>query len=564
MLQELSIKNFAIIDDLKINLSEGLTIISGETGAGKSIIINAVNLLLGSRATARLIRTGADSAELEAFFRIDKNSPLASTLDHHGFDPSEGLIIRRIITLNDRHKVYINGRMATIGLLTSITENLASISGQHAHQGLLKEEQHLLILDRFGGLIQLRNKVSACYHAIIPLIEDLTRIEASIRERQERRELLEFQQKEILDAALFPGEDIELEREKKRLKHAETLYQTVYDTIQTLYADQGAVVERLSGVNKSLEKACLMDPDLSGHSAGINEAALQLEDISTELGAYLSTVIVDEQRLETIEERLDLLNRLKRKYGGSTESILAHLETVDEAITGIENLSEKMTETESKLSEFHKKIQRLAGKLSEKRQQAALKLSIKVEKELTSLKMPGTRFEVSLLGLPETDRGTSWLESGGKPIQATGMDQATFMIAPNVGEALKPLTAIASGGELSRVILALKAILAETDSVETVVFDEVDAGIGGGVAEVVGRKLASLARHHQIICITHIAQIAKFAHYHLSISKSVFNGRTRTSITVLDKNNRLTEIARMLGGEKITPATLNHARELIG
>ena len=245
MLQELSIKNFAIIDDLKIDLSRGLTILSGETGAGKSIIINAVNLILGSRATARLIRTGADFAEVEAFFLIDGTSELADTMSRHGFDSGEGLIIRRIITQNDRHKVYINGRMATIGLLTSITENLASISGQHAHQGLLKEEQHLMILDRFGGLMDLRNEVSTCYHALIPLVESLARMQARTKHRQETIDLLEFQQKEIMAAEISPGEDLELEQEKKRLKHAEALYQTVYETTQTLYADQGAVVERL-------------------------------------------------------------------------------------------------------------------------------------------------------------------------------------------------------------------------------------------------------------------------------------------------------------------------------
>ena len=563
MLKELSIRNFAIIDDLQIDFSSGFTILSGETGAGKSIILNAVNLLLGSRVSAELVRTGAKTAELEALFQISASSNVARVMSTNGYDPAEGLLIRRLISRSDNHRVYINGRLATLGLLTAITENLASISGQHAHQGLLKEDQHLLILDQFGGLMKQRRQVYDLYHQILPLIEERNRLEA-IRKRQgEHRELLEFQKTEITAAGLTPGEDEALEQERLRLKNAEALYQTVYSSIEELYGASGSVIERLLEVKKNLTAAGQIDSQLKSTAESLASASYQIEDLTEDLRAHLNVVQMDDHRLEAVEERLDTLNKLKRKYGGSLDAVCSQLETIEDELSKVENISNQIQEIESQLGNLHDQLTRLVLGLSQKRAKTSKRLASKVVQELGSLKMPQTEFQPVVQPMAADKKTSAYLAAQEYAISETGIDRATFMIAPNPGEELKPLASIASGGELSRVVLALKAILADTDAVETIVFDEVDAGIGGGTAEVVGRKLSELARHHQVICITHLPQIAKFGEHHFSIAKHVSNGRTLTTIQPLGKKDRTKEIARMLGGEEITQTTLDHARELL-
>jgi len=563
MLKELSIRNFAIIDDLQIGFSLGLTILSGETGAGKSIILNAVNLLLGSRASADLVRTGAESAELEALFEIADSRRIAKIMSAHGYEPSEGLLIRRIISRHDTNKVYINGRMATIQLLNTITENLASISGQHAHQLLLKEEQHLFILDQYGGLIPLRETVSICFKKMLPQLEKLRELK-TIKERQtEHMELLEFQKKEITTTNPVAGEDQDIEQQRMRLKNAAELYQTVYNSIESLYSAPGSVMEKLVAVEKDLDKISRIDAQLNSKTQSLQNTAYQIEDLIEELRSYLNSIQIDEKQLEAVEERLDSLNKLKRKYGGSLDAVFEKLKSIEQELCGIENIAEKIAEAETHIDQLHAELKDLALKLSHKRKKAADSFAKKVITKLATLKMSKTNFFVAVEATAADEKTDPHLTAESHIITESGIDRATFLIAPNVGEALKPLASIASGGELSRVILALKALLAKTDSVETVVFDEVDAGIGGGVAEVVGKKLADLADRHQVICITHLPQIAKFADQHYRISKQVSAGRTRTSINLLDSEDRYQEIARMLDGEKITQTTLAHAREIL-
>jgi DNA repair protein RecN (Recombination protein N) len=563
MLKELSIRNFAIIDDLRISFSDGLTILSGETGAGKSIILNAVNLLLGSRASADLVRAGAKSAELEALFHISPDSPMALSMSEQGYDAQEGLLIRRVVSRSDSNRVYINGRLATIGILNAVTENLASISGQHAHQGLLKEDQHLFIIDQFGGLMPQRQAVFGRYQQLLPMIDELGELK-NIRQRQaDHLELLRFQKDEISAADIVSGEDVELEQERLRLKNAEMLYQIVHGSIEALYGASGSVVERLSAVRKDLERAGRIEPRLTATAENLAESAYRIEDLIEQLRSYLKLIQMDDQRLEAVEDRLDRLNKLKRKYGGSLAAVLSQLEAIEAQLSDVENIGEKIAATERKISDLHHRSAEASLQLSRQRKKAAADLAAEVSRELASLKMDQTVFEVSVQPIPWNEKSDPHLKVENQSLTETGIDRAVFMIAPNVGEELKPLASIASGGELSRVILALKAILAETDSVETVIFDEVDAGIGGGTAEVVGRKLAELGKHHQVICITHLPQIAKFGRHHFNISKHVADGRTRTVIKQLSRKDRHQEIARMLGGEEITQATLNHARELL-
>ena len=481
----------------------------------------------------------------------------------HGYEPSEGLLVRRIISRHDANRVYINGRIATIQLLNTITENLASISGQHAHQLLLKEEQHLFILDQYSGLMPLREAVSICFKKMLPRLEKLKELK-TIKERQaEHIELLEFQKKEITAANPVPREDQDLEQERVRLKNAEELYQTVYSSIESLYSAPGSVMEKLVAVKKDLAKISLIDKQLNSNTQSLQDTAYQIEDLIEGLRSYLNSIEMDEKQLEAVEERLDCLNRLKRKYGGSLDAVFEKLKSIELDLCGIENIVEKIKEAETHIDQLHTELKDLALKLSRKRKKAADRFAKRVMGQLATLKMSKTSFRVTVQATPADEKTDPHLTVASHMASETGIDQASFLMAPNVGEALKPLAGIASGGELSRVILALKALLAKTDSVETVVFDEVDAGIGGGVAEVVGKKLADLARHHQVICITHLPQIAKFGDQHFRISKQVSAGRTRTSINLLNAEDRYQEIARMLGGEKITQTTLAHARELL-
>lgn len=563
MLQELFIRNFAIIDDLSVSFLPGLTVLTGETGTGKSIIINAVNLLLGSRANPKLIRDGADTAELEARFLVMENGPIARLMSEYAIDPSEGLLIRRIISRSDGNRIFINGRQATIQMLVRLTENLACISGQHAHQKLLKEDEHLLILDQYAGLVSLRNGLSECYRKVVPLIDSLRQLKEKKKQAAGHMELLELQMREISDANPIPNEDRSLEQERTRLKNAVMLVHTVHDGLNLLHAAPGAASEHLSTVRKAMENAARLDPDLSEPEKLLGEILFQLEDVIRFLQDYLDRAGLDEGRMEHVEARLDTLHKLKRKYGGSLEAVIDHLNTINRDLQSMDDLDNQIEALRKQLSDDHDRLTHMARTLSQKRSAAAKTFLQKIEKELSVLGMPGARFDILLEDKPAKPESEPYLSIDNKCLHETGIDQARFMISPNAGEAPKPLSAIASGGELSRVVLVLKAILADSDSVESIVFDEVDAGIGGGVAEMVGKKLSMLARNHQVICITHLPQIAKFGTHHFKISKHVVNERTRTDITPVKNEDRIQELARMLGGETITEATMNHARELL-
>ncbi|OQX62792.1 MAG: DNA repair protein RecN [Desulfococcus sp. 4484_241] len=562
MIQEIAIKNFAIIDDLRIRFDKGLTILSGETGAGKSIIINAVNLLLGSRASATLIRTGEKSAEVEAVFLVGQNTQPASRLKHHGYEPDEQIVVKRIISSTNHNRIYINGSLATMQVLADITGNLASISGQHAHQQLLNEDIHLLLLDAFAGLSGLREKVASSFNKLLPMLHQRRQLLELQADHARRRELLEFQRDEIEKARVAEGEDEKLERERKRLKNARELYALVYESVETLYDANGSIIEQFAAIRGNLEKALNIDDTLGKQLNTISEMEAGAADLAGELRGFLSGLELDETSLEQVEERLDTLTRLKKKYGSTLADVISRLEKIKQELAGLENLSEQIDDLEKKISKKRDELSRVAVELSGKRQKAGVSFARSMEKELSELKMEGTKFDVVFSHTPAGENTNPYLVADGKVITESGIDKISFHMTPNVGEEPKPLASIASGGELSRVVLAIKALLAGKESVETLIFDEVDAGIGGETAEVVGRKLAALSRFHQTICITHLPQIAKFDH-HYRIEKHVESGRTTTKITRLDEENRVLEIARMTGGKKITEKTLAHAREML-
>jgi len=576
MLSELAIKNFAIIDDLKISFSRGLSVLTGETGAGKSIIIEAVNLLLGGRASADLVRTGEKSAQLEAFFDIPLECPAAAIMETQGLDPSEGLIIRRVINANGRHRIFINSTQSTIQLLKQVTANLASISSQHAHQGLLSEDNHLDILDHFAGTWPLRNRVKAICHELIPLVREVEQLKATVAKLTEDNQLLKFQMDEIDQANLLPNEDTLLETRKKRLKSGSEIFSCLKNGMNDIYTGENTILERLNLIKTGLDKYAPLDPTVDQVAEKLSRTMLELEDITDEMRQISTGIDLDPATLEETEERLDLIQKLKRKYSQtSLEDLFAFHESLKDKISGSKNMAEQIEAMERQSLELSHTLGKMALELSGKRKRSAKKLATLAENELKTLEMDQIRFTIAVTHSPcargkaqeelfPENRQKDLLSVNGLKITDTGMDKVSFLLAPNPGENPRPLARIASGGELSRVVLALKAILSEADDLGTLVFDEVDSGIGGKTSDKVGIKLKALSEKYQVICITHLAQIAKYGNAHYKIEKQVVNHRTATVITPLThKEERVHEIARMMGGTTITKATLEHAKELL-
>ena len=568
MLNRLSIKNFAIIDDIQISFKDGFSVLTGETGAGKSIILEAVNLLLGSRASADLVRSNCASAELEAFFEIDENSHADKVLKTQGIENAEGLIIRRIITASGRSRVFINSRQSTVELLKQVTYNLAGISSQHAHQGLLKEENHLDILDEFAGTFNLKNEVTTLYNKIIPLKKQIIELTQTLEKQKKEQDFLQFQIDEINDAAILPNEDEELEKKQYSLLNASKTFETINAGIHEIHDKERSIIERLSFLKNNLERAGSTEEELDKITQQLSSTLFDLQDIAQGLRDFSSSIDLDPASLEQTDQRLDLISRLKRKYGGSLEALFDEYEAMQNMLLSSVQMETQIKSFENDIQKFLTQLQQKAEKLSNLRKIAGEKLSALARKELSALEMGKAKFEVAFGFQIVNDSGSAASNDittlDQKKIGPDGVDKVSFLLSPNPGEDLKPLVKIASGGELSRIVLALKAVLSKNNSLETLVFDEVDAGIGGATSEKVGFKLQQLSQRHQVICITHLAQIAKYAANQFRISKEVIKDRTFTNIIPLGTHNkRVEEIARMIGGKDITETTLNHARELL-
>ncbi|MCP3874834.1 MAG: DNA repair protein RecN [Desulfobacteraceae bacterium] len=563
MLSELAIKNFAIIDDIRISFKDGFSVLTGETGAGKSIIIQAVNLLLGSRASADLVRAGCDTAELEAFFDINENSTTALILKEQGLDGSDGLIIRRIVSSAGKSRVFINSRQSTLDLLKQVTQNLAGISSQHAHQGLLKEDNHLGILDEFAGTNDLKDEVNHLYQTIIPLKRKIKELIQSCEQKKKEQDFLEFQITEISEADILLNEDKDLEKKRKSLVNASKIFESVNRFIHDIHDREGSFVERLSFFRNDMEKLSTADDQLGKIAQQLSGTIFDLQDIAGELRDYSSTIDLDPASLEMTDQRLDLISKLKRKYGPSLDAVFTEYESMQQKISQTIEIEKQIKNYEKDIHVFLKEIDQKATDLSEKRKSASNTLSELAKKELKALEMGKAKFEVSFSSQMTKD-SEDISTTGGEKIGPNGKDKVSFLLSPNPGEALKPLVKIVSGGELSRIVLALKAVLSNTQSLETLIFDEVDAGIGGATSEKVGLKLKQLSQKNQVICITHLAQIAKYATHQFRISKEVIDERTCTGIVPLaGEDQRIEELARMIGGTNISETTLTHARELL-
>jgi len=562
MLVQLSISNLAIISHLEAAFRPGLNILSGETGAGKSIIINAVNLILGGRASAELIRTGADEARVEALFVLPGNAPIRSVFDEMGFPFQQEIVIRRIISREGRSRITINDSLATLGSLSRLGQMLISISGQHEHQLLLRPENHLYLLDEFGGLTGERLELNGLFERYLRLKEECRQLEKEIREREERSELSRFQMEEIDRAELKPREDILLEEERKRLRNSDLLAGIVKEAYHVLYEMDGAAVSNVGACLRKMEKGTDLDEGIRSIWENLSSIKVDLEEVAYSLREMQERQPDDPYRLEMVDERLQLLNRLKRKYGSSLEEVLAFRSRLSGTIGDLDQKKESLSVAFHSVEGMEKEIFGRAVELSEKRKKAAKSLEKAAMDELGLLAMGGTRFAVRF-SMMDAEAPSNPSSSPMKTIKADGLDRVEFMLSTNVGEDLKPLSKIASGGELSRIMLALKTILAGKGSVETVIFDEVDSGIGGATAELVGEKLRCLAAYHQILCITHLPQIACKGETHFLVTKEVANKRTATVIARLTPEARVKEVARLLAGKTVSESALAHAREIL-
>jgi len=556
MLKELGITNFAIIDRLNLAFHDGLNVISGETGAGKSILIGAIGLLLGERASSDLIRSDEDAAVVEAAFDIGPHKLLKAKLHGMGFRPGRELVVKRVVSRSGKNRVYIDGNLATVAMLGEISEALVNICSQHEHQVLLDPESHIDILDEFGSLGPQRSAFTTLYEEHQGLKARLDELAAKNRSRAEREEFLRFQVSEIEKAALKPGEDVSLQEEKKILSNAAKLTELARESHEILYGQEESVLGKMSRVTGLIREIRRIDPNVNVSDEEVKSVAIQLEDAARVLRDYLNKISSDPARLEEIDDRLDVIGRLKKKYGGSLESIMKTGTTLKAELEGLSSAAEDLESLGRELKVKKASLQELGGNLTVERRRVASSMEKAIEAEIHDLHMEKARFKVSFKEPQLDDENTPLFHS-------RGVDHLEFYLSTNVGEQLKPLNRIASGGELSRIVLAMKKVLARAGSVGTVVFDEVDSGIGGATAEIVGRKLRDIARNHQVICITHLPQIASFGATHYQVVKSVTDGRTRTEVRTLAEDERLEEITRMLGGVEITDKTRAAAKEML-
>jgi len=564
LLSYLSISNFALIDHLELDLSPGFNALTGETGAGKSIIVDAMSTLLGGRADSDLIRTGTSQALIEGVFTLPgelQQEFLFPLLEEYGIKGERDLILSRELNRQGRHICRINGRIATLRLLREVGQRLIDIHNQGEHLSLLRVREHLEFLDRFGGLTDLQGRVEAKVKALYRVRRELERLVADERELARRIDLLQYQVREIRAARLEPGEEEELGREHTLLANAEQLITQINAAYEALYEgreDQEAALDLLGEARRILTSLEEIDPQLQERRKTIEEASAQLGELAHSLRSYRDAIDHSPQRLAQVEERLGLIYNLKRKYGDSIQEILAFGERAAQELERIVHSEERIEELRSAEEELLAEIGSLVGQLSLARREAAQGLSEAVEGQLRDLQMEKARFAVAL----ERTEDPEGVEVDGQrfAFDITGIDRVEFVISPNPGEPLKPLSKIASGGETCRFMLALKSVLSTVDETPTLIFDEIDAGLGGRGGDIIGHKLWGLTADHQVLCVTHLPQIASFGDAHFKVVKEQVGKRTVTRAQLLDEPGRLEELAQMLG--QVTESIQMSAQEI--
>ena len=565
MLLELSIDNFAIIDHLHVRFSSGLTVLTGETGAGKSIIIDALQIALGMRAAGDLVRGDARLAAVEALFEWpegDESDPLNAILSDAGIEEDSCLILRREISPSGRSTARVNGHAVPLSVLSAIGDLLVDIHGQSEHLSILRRDRQLDVLDAYGRLKPLRLQVTEAVKEYAGLQRSLEELSSSQRDAEQRLDLLRFQVDEIQSASLRPEEEEELQTERNLLVNAERLTQLSGAVCESLQGEAGAALDAIHRGMTSLRELVAIDPALSSLHDRLETAQYEVQDIAQEMRQYRDRVEYDPQRLDGIEDRLDHLNRLKRKYGASLPEVIAFGERARAEMEAVENLDERLASLTVQVGQAESRAAALAEDLSLARRQAAVALAQAMRDALGGLGLRSADFQVEVTQTPSPD-GLPLSASGERyAYSQSGIDRVSFVVSFNPGEPLRPLDKVASGGETSRFLLALKSVLAEADGTPTLIFDEVDVGVGARAGMAVGERMRRLSQEHQVISITHLPQIAALADHHLSVTKSTANGHTGVTVRTLDSPQRVLEIAEMMSGSG-TEAARRNARELL-
>ena len=548
MLQFLNISNIALIDDMQVEFESGLNLLTGETGSGKSIIVDALGVLIGGRFTSELLKTGSERGSIEGLFSVTPNAELEALLENAGLEPANELIIRREISSTGRNKIFINNQLATHALLRDLRPFLVDIHGQGDQQTLFNPETHLELLDAFAGNTALRQEVAEAYQRWTSLQRELDSLRHDEAEKFQLVDTLKFQIAELERAELSIGEDDRLDEERRRLANVEKLTTLCQSSYSRIYEDDDAALTRVRQSLKEVEELAEYESSFKDYLDGLESARAVLEDLSFSLRDFADRLEFSPSRLAEIEDRLAELSRLKRKYGGSIEAALDHLARAEDRLRHIETSDEREKELNAKISAAHEHYLERAGKLHKERVRAAKQFEKAVEKGIVEVALDRARFQVQVSDRSESQKG---------------VDHTEFYFSANVGEEVKPLARVASGGEASRLMLVLKTVANGSQFPRTIVFDEIDTGIGGRVSEAVGIKLKKLSQTNQVLCVTHQPQIARFADSHLVVQKEALKGRTQVSVGKLDRAGRIEELARMLTGSEITDSARRHAKELL-
>ncbi|UCF36810.1 MAG: DNA repair protein RecN [Acidobacteriota bacterium] len=551
MLRFISIDNFALIDHLEVEFGSGLNLITGETGSGKSILVDAVGLLVGARASQEMIRQGSETARIEGLFSLEGSSSLDSVLAEQGIEmEGSDLIIRREVSRTGSNRIFVNGQLSTLAFLARIGRELVDIHGQHSQHLLLNPSSHLELLDLFGRNQDALAELARLFGEFQARRAELETLRGSEQERLQRIDLLRFQVQEIDRLKLSPGLDAELETEKELLASAEERLQLATGGYDLLYDRDDSVLAQIEQASRQIEELCRLDANFESPLARLQESRYQLEEIAFQLRDYLSDIEFNPRRLDQVEERMAEIEKVRRKYADSVDGLLEYRDEIETELRRLEDFDQESTRLAARIEPLFQSCLEQARRLSDKRRADSEALSAAVERELADLAMGQTVFRVLLESDPER-------------LSEEGFDRGEFLISPNPGEEPKPLLKIASGGELSRLMLALKAALEEKRSTKSLVFDEVDSGIGGRTATSLGQKLLKVSAENQVFCVTHLPQVARFAHLHYHVGKQTRNGRTIVEITRLSQEERVEELSRMMAGASVTETTRRQARELL-
>ena len=556
MIEELVIRNYALIDSLSLSFNNGFTVLSGETGAGKSILIGALSALTGAKIDSSVIRSGKEEAEVSGVLNLSRSKDALDWLEEKGIEPEDGYIqIRRKIKLTGRNQIYIQGSPANRADVAELTALLFDMHGQHEHQSLLSSENQRKLLDRYAGhedkVIYLTEKFSELSSAK----KRFTELNQNEQDRNRELDFLKFAITEIAEAKLVEGEEEDLENELKVLNQFETLFTSLNEFIFSASENANGALSGLRGGIKSLSAVAEINNDMYPQLQRAEDAFYELEDVVEQAKSYKDSLQFDPERIDQCAERLQVISRLKKKYGNSVSEVLSYNNDAEQKISDLENYGSNKEELASEISKLEKEVLDTAGIISRKRHETSKQLGGLINQHLRDLGMPNSDLVIQL---SRKEAGNGKSACGPK-----GFDKVDFLISPNKGEPLKLLKAIASGGEMSRIMLAVKSVLADSDQVQTMVFDEIDAGIGGAVALAVGEKIRQISTAKQIICITHLASIAVRADNHIKVEKKTKDNRTITQIISLSKEQKISEIARMLSGDSDEQASLNHAKELL-